>query len=453
LQAALGAVEAGAAVRRVLQRDGDRLVVAGRPVADAARLVVIAAGKAAAPMARAVEEVAGERIRAGLVVTKDGHGLPLRRLPLREAGHPVPDARSEAAAREALGLAASAAPEDVLLVLLSGGASALLSCPAVGLAADELAATTSLLLASGADIGEMNTVRKHLSAISGGGLAAAARCEHIEVLALSDVPGDRFDVIGSGPCAADPSSYADAREVLARRLPGAPLPGAVLHHLEEGAAGRRRETLEPGATALERVHETLVARSRDAVSAAARAASERGLRPIVLGDILRGEARRVGERLAWLTGAVESGEPLCWIAAGETTVTLRGPGRGGRNQELALAAALALDAMPEHERELVLLAAGTDGSDGPTRAAGAFADPLSVSRGRRLGLDARAALAANDSHGFFSREGGLLVTGPTGTNVMDLVLIFLGAPRSHPVGGRTESRARKRVRFPGGQWS
>jgi len=431
-RAGLGAVEAGAAIRRVLRCDSGRLEVAGRPVDAATQLVVIAVGKAAAPMARAVEDVAGERIRAGLVVTKDGHGLPLRRLPLREAGHPVPDARGEAAAREALALAAAARPKDLLLVLLSGGASALLSCPAAGLDADELAATTSLLLASGADIGEMNAVLKHLSAISGGRLAAAARCERIEVLAVSDVPGDRFEVIGSGPCSADPSSFADARAVLARRLPGARLPAAVLRHLEEGAAGRRSETLEPGAPALERVHETLVARSRDAVSAVARAAAETGLRPIVLGDVLRGEARRVGEMLAWLTASAGSGEAMCWIAAGETTVTVRGSGRGGRNQELALAAALALDALPTPGRELMLLAAGTDGSDGPTPAAGAFADPLSVSRGKQRGLDACAALEANDSHGFFSHEGGLLVTGPTATNVMDLALIFLGASSSAP---------------------
>jgi len=434
-RAGLCAVEGGAAVRRVLRRAGDRLEVAGRPVPDATRLVVIAAGKAAAPMARAVEEVAGERIRAGLVVTKDGHGLPLQRFALREAAHPVPDARGEAAAREALALAAGARPEDLLLVLLSGGASALLSCPAAGLEAGELARTTHLLLASGADIEEMNAVRKHLSAISGGRLAAAAGCERIEVLALSDVPGDRFDVIGSGPCAADPSSYADAREVLARRLPGTRLPDAVLRHLDAGVAGRLRETLEAGDPLLERVRETLVARSGDAVEAAARAADERGLRPILLGEVLRGEARRVGTRLARLTGAVRCGEPLCLIAAGETTVTLRGEGRGGRNQELALAAALAFEGMPAPEREVTLLAAGTDGSDGPTPAAGAFADPLSVTRGRALGLDARAALAANDSHGFFSREGGLLVTGPTGTNVMDLLLIALG-PRTLPPRGK-----------------
>jgi glycerate-2-kinase len=376
-------------------------------------------------MARAVEDLAGDRIRSGLVVTKDGHGLPLRQLPLREAAHPVPDARSEAVAREALALVSTARSEDILLVLLSGGASALLSCPAAGLCAGDLAETTRLLLGSGADIEELNAVRKHLSAISGGRLASAARCERIEVLAVSDVAGDRFDVIGSGPCSADPSSYADALAVLARRVEGARVPAEVMRHLASGAAGEIPDTPGPGDPLLERVHETLVARSRDAVAAAARAAAAAGLRPVVLGEVLVGEARRVGTRLAHLAGSVAAGSPLCLIASGETTVTLRGSGRGGRNQELALAAAVAFDGMSERENEVVLLSAGSDGSDGPTPAAGAFADRRSVERAKALGCDAWVALAQNDSHGFFSREGGLLVTGPTGTNVMDLVLILV----------------------------
>jgi glycerate-2-kinase len=422
-RAAVAAADAGAALERVLVRDGERLLVAGEPLPDRARLVVLAAGKAAAAMAAAAERIAGDRIAAGLAVTKDGHGARLARMPLREAAHPVPDARCEVAAREALALVSAARREDVLLVLLSGGASSLLAAPAPGLALADLAETTRVLLSAGADIEELNVVRKHTSALAGGRLAQQAACARIELLAVSDVPGDRLDLIGSGPVSTDPSRYADALAAVDRRGARGRLPARVRAHLEAGAAGRLAETPKPGDAGLARVRARVIASNATARGAAAAAARTQGAQAIDLGAGLSGEARRAGARLAGLVRALRGGHTRCLIAGGETTVTVRGPGRGGRSQELALAAALALAGEPR----ATLLAAGTDGSDGPTAAAGAFADGQTLARARQLGLDARAALERNDSGGFFAREGGLFVTGPTRTNVMDLALLWLDA--------------------------
>ena len=423
LHASLAAVDAGAAVSRAVARVGDRLVICGSPLAENRRLWVLAAGKAAAAMAAAFEASAGDRIADGLAITKDGHGVPLTRIALREAGHPVPDARSEDAAREALALVGSAGRDDALVVLLSGGASSLLACPAPGLSLADIAATTSVLLNAGAGIEELNAVRKHLSAVGGGRLGLCSVSARIEVLAISDVPGDRIDVIGSGPFAPDPTTFADALEALDRRGVRARVPVRVAEHLAAGARGDVEETPKPGDAGLARVRTTLLATNATAVSAAAAEASRLGMCPVVLSGPLEGEARDAGRRLAALATAIRpaSGDtpPLCLIAGGETAVTVRGRGRGGRNQELALAAARVLDG----RRGIAILAAGTDGSDGPTDAAGAFADGGTVERARSRRLDADAALAENDSYTFFAAEGGLLVTGPTQTNVMDLVLL------------------------------
>ncbi len=418
--AALAAVDAGAAVRRVLHRDGAQLAVAGRALAPNARLVVLAAGKAAAAMAGAVEAVAADQIVAGLAVTKDGHGRALARIAVRESSHPVPDARCEAAAREVLEMAAATRPDDVLVVLLSGGASSLLACPQPGLTLEEIAATTAALLAAGAEIRELNTVRKHLVEVSGGRLARAACSRRIEVLVVSDVLGDPLDVIGSGPCTPDPSTFADALAVLAAHALRDRIPSRVLAHLEAGARGERDESPKPGDPRFARVRTTLVASLGDALQAAEAAAREHGMRPFAVSAHLRGEARDAGRRLAALARALAPADvPTCLLVGGETTVTVRGAGRGGRSQELALAAAIEIAGCDD----LALLAAGTDGSDGPTDAAGAFADGATVARAASLGIDAARALGDNDAYGFFAQEGGLFRTGPTGTNVMDLVLI------------------------------
>jgi len=423
-RAALAAVDAETAVRRALHRDGAQLAIAGRAVAPNARLVVLAAGKAAAAMAAGVEAVAADRVAAGLAVTKDGHGRALARVAVRESSHPVPDARCEAAARELLAMASSAEPDDVLLVLLSGGASSLLACPQPGISLDEVATTTAALLAAGADIRELNTVRKHLVEVAGGRLARAAAARCIEVLILSDVLGDPLDVIASGPCTPDPSRFADALAVLAARALRERIPPRVLAHLEAGARGEREESPKPGDPGFARVHATIVASLGDALRAAGAAARAQQLHPIAVSAMLHGEARVAGRRLAALARSLAPVTvPTCLLAGGETTVTVRGGGVGGRSQELALAAAIELAGCDD----VVLLAAGTDGSDGPTDAAGAFADGGSVARAVSRGVNAARALADNDAYEFFAQEGGLLRTGPTGTNVMDLVLIEVQA--------------------------
>lgn len=419
-RAGLEAADPAAALARVVAPRRDALWIAREALPRGSRCSVIAAGKAAPAMAAAFESAAAALELRGLVVTKDGHGRRLARLELREAGHPLPDARSGAAGRAALDVAVQAGPDEALVVLLSGGASALLTTPLPGLELDDLRATTELLLRSGAEIQELNCVRKHLTATSGGRLAAATRARRVFVLVVSDVLGDDLATIGSGPCAPDPTSYRDALAVLQRRGLLAQVPAAVRRELEEGVAGRRAESPKPGDPAFSHVAHVLLATNRDALAAARADARARGLEARIVSDQLRGEARELGARLVALArAAAVGGRALLLLAGGEPTVTVRGSGRGGRAQELALAAALALEGDPR----VTLLAAGTDGSDGPTAAAGAFADAGSVARGAAAGLDARACLDANDAHGFFAREGGCFVTGPTGTNVMDLVLV------------------------------
>lgn len=417
-RAALARVDGGSAVLAAVERNGTRLAIAGEEVPHGVRLRVVAAGKAAAAMALAFEARAGDRVAGGVAIAKDGHASPAPRLHTVFAGHPVPDARSESAGELALAEARLAGQGEWLVVLLSGGASALLAAPLPGLVQADVRRTTELLLASGAPIGELNVVRKHLTAASGGRLAAATRAARIVVLAISDVLGDPPDAIGSGPCSADPSSYADALAILDARSLLDSVPRAVRGHLEAGARGERPESPKPGAPAFARVRYEVLASNRDAVQAALAEARARGVTARALDPALEGEAREAGTRLAEIALAEPAVIETLLVAGGETTVTVRGAGQGGRSQELALAAALALDS----RSGVALLAAGTDGTDGPTEAAGAFADGGTVARGRAAGRDATADLAANDSHAFFAAEGGLFLTGPTRTNALDLVL-------------------------------
>jgi glycerate-2-kinase len=425
-RAALAAADPARALRARIAGEGEELRILGDPVPAGARVHLFAAGKAAAPMALVAEGLLGRRCGEGLVVTKDGHGVAGLRSALRESGHPVPDARSEAAGREALRFVARLPSEDLLLVLLSGGASSLLSCPVEGVSREDLAETTRLLLGSGAAIDALNAVRKHLCAAAGGRLALACAARACVVLAVSDVAGDRIDVIGSGPFAPDPTTFRDAVGVLRERGLWSSLPGAVREVLEAGVRGERPETPGPGAPQLERVRHAVLAGNATALAAACDAARAEGLAPFVEECELEGEAREVGAALATRMLEERPRRPRCWLAGGETTVTLRGHGAGGRCQELALAAARVLDG----SRGVTLLAAGTDGSDGPTDAAGAFADGGTCARARARGEDPDARLADNDSYAFFAAEGGLLRTGPTGTNVRDLVLAI-----AHPVAG------------------
>lgn len=405
--------------------DPERLVAeAAGAVAPGAALRVLAVGKAAASMFRGFRGVRGDAIVEALVATKEGHGLEGEPDPIF-GGHPVPDARSAAVGERARALAARVQPQEHLVVLLSGGASALGAEPDASLSLDDLVRTTSTLLEAGLDIHGLNAVRKHLTRGSGGRLAeAASAAAGIHVLAISDVPGDSLATIGSGPCEPDPTTFADAIEAAHRVGAFEGLPEAVRRHLEAGRRGERAESPKPGVDWAARVTSRVLASNATALEAVAAAARADGLPVHRADEPLAGEAREVGRRLADLPRRSPEVARLV-IAGGETTVTVRGPGRGGRSQELALAAALDWDAGGAPP-DACLLAAGTDGTDGPTEAAGAFADPETVRRGREQGVEAALCLERNDSHGFFAREGGLFVTGPTRTNVMDLALVAWG---------------------------
>lgn len=400
--------------------------LAGRlPPPAAGRTVVIGAGKASAAMARAFE-LAWEGELSGLVVTRRGHAVPCDRIEIVEASHPVPDAAGEDAARRILGLAEGLGAGDQLVCLISGGGSALLALPAPGLTLADKQAVTRALLRSGATISEINTVRKHLSAIKGGRLAAAAHPARVVTLAISDVPGDDPAVIASGPTVPDPSTFADARAVLAKY--GIAEPKAVIAHL----AAAERETPKPGDAIFAEAKYELIASPQQALAAAADQASANGVTPIVLSDRMEGEARDVALVHAALALQLGAGQfrvgdklirrPAVLLSGGETTVTVRGNGRGGRNSEFLLALAAALDGAPG----IAAIACDTDGIDGTDDNAGAIVYPDSAARALALGLPAREALARNDGYGFFAALGDLVVTGPTLTNVNDFraVLVF-----------------------------
>jgi hydroxypyruvate reductase len=405
LASALDAVDPYAATRGALRPAGGTLVVAGRPypLVRGARVVVVGAGKAGAPMAQAVEDVLGDRIAAGTVIVKRGYTAPLRKIALREAAHPVPDAAGEAAARELLDAVAGLAAHDLVICLISGGGSALLPAPSGGVTLDDMVRTTDLLLRSGAAIGEINTVRKHLSRIAGGRLARAAFPARVLTLVVSDIVGSPLDAIASGPTVADPTTYADALRVLHDYALSDRVPAAVRRTLEQGAAGAIPETPKPGDPALRGSRVIVVADNAAAARAAMRKARRLGFHARLLSTYLEGEAREVGRALAAVARQIaETGDPLprpaCLVAGGETTVTIKGTGRGGRNQELALGAARALDGV----RGALVVGFATDGTDGPTDAAGAVADGTTLSRARRRATIASTSI--RDRRGWTGRD-------------------------------------------------
>ncbi len=405
-------------------------MAAGRTVDldDVGRILVLGCGKAGASMARAVEEILGDRVSAGLVVVKDGHLAATRRISLIEAGHPIPDARGEQAAARLLELAASAGPRDLVLFLVSGGGSALTPAPAPPVTLAEKQAVTRALLGTGATIGDLNAVRKHLSRFKGGQLARAAAPATMVTLVLSDVIGDPLDVIASGPTAPDPTSFGDALEVLRRRGVLESVPAAVRDRLAAGARGEIAETPKPGDRLFDGVTNHVIGNNAVIAAAAVERARQLGYRPELLTRALEGEASVVARGLVERARALTP--PVCLIAAGETTVTVRGSGRGGRCQEFAVAAALEI----EGERDVAVLAAGTDGTDGPTDAAGAIVDPATAERGRRAGLDAKAALDDNDAYHYLRATGDLVVSGPTNTNLLDLYVVLRGDGHGGPRG-------------------
>lgn len=430
-EAALRAVDPARLVREQLRVAEGRLWIGENEwdLAELHDIRVIAAGKAAVPMAQAAGECLGASLTAGVLVTKThhaaGHVLP-DGFQVFEAGHPTPDMNGVRAAHAALRLLEDLTTRDLVLVLLSGGASALLPAPVEPLVLADLQAVTSLLLRSGAPIGELNAVRKHLSRLAGGQLARLAAPAAVVTLILSDVIGDPLDVIASGPTAPDPTTYAEAWRVLERYDLLPRVPSAVREYLAAGRAGAVLETPKPADPCFARVTHLVIGSNRVAARAAAQAAQEAGYRPLLLSTFVEGEAREVAKVAVALMRSVRTyGEPLpppaCLLWGGETTVTVRGNGKGGRNQELALAAALALEGLPD----VALLALATDGTDGPTDAAGAIVDGATVGRARALGLDLYAALRDNDAYPALEALEALLRLGPTGTNVNDLLVMLI----------------------------
>jgi hydroxypyruvate reductase len=387
-------------------------------------IYVVGAGKAGASMAQAAERVLGRRITAGLINVKYGHVAKLRRIELNECGHPVPDERGVAGAERIAGIASGAEKDDLVVCLISGGGSALLPLPAAPVTLEEKQSVTRLLLACGADIHEINTVRKHISRIKGGQLARLAAPATVEALLLSDVIGDNLDVIGSGPTAPDVSTFADAARILEKYDIFGRVPASVRERIEEGQRGKLPETPKPRDAIFRRVRNSIVGSNRLALDRAARRARELGFRTLVLASEIQGETREIARMHAAIAREVVCSSqpvkpPACLITGGETTVTIKGGGLGGRNQEFVLAAAIDIAGLPN----VVVFSAGTDGSDGPTDAAGAIADGATL----RRNPEAQRFLDANDSYHYFESLGDLVITGPTNTNVMDVRIILIGS--------------------------
>ena len=453
LEAALHAVDAREAVLAHVERSGDVLRIGQRKyrLNDLDRIFVVGAGKAGAPMSAAIAELVGDRVTAGCVNVKYGHVAdsgrwrvrfgraeegqvdlpPAMSGPIRivEAGHPLPDVAGLSGARRMVTLLQGVTDRDLVLVLLSGGGSALLPLPAGGLALADLQELTDLLLRAGADIRELNAVRKHCSSVQGGQLARLAAPAQVAALILSDVVGSPLDTIASGPTVPDRSTYADVLTIFERYDIRDRVPASVLSHVRRGEAGLLPETPKPGDPLFEQVNNVLVGDNESAARAVVAAGRRMNWQTQLITTFVQGEAREVGRALAGIAqgvalGASDLSRPACLVLGGETTVTVRGEGRGGRNQELVLAAAIALDGYPlPDDVEVGIVSMGTDGTDGPTNAAGGIATADTLARGRALGLDARAALARNDSYPYLNALGDLLITGPTNTNVNDLILV------------------------------
>jgi glycerate 2-kinase len=449
LEAALRAVEPAEAVRRHLARTrppptgdaslagpaGEILLIGDRPypLAQIERVFLVGAGKAGEPMARAAAEILGDKLAGGVVVVKEGYasGLPFGPADnppaclILEASHPLPDERGLAGARRIVRLLEQAGPADLVLALFSGGGSALLPAPPPGVSLADLQTLTAALLACGADIGQINTLRKHLDLLKGGQLARLAAPARLAALLLSDVVGDPLDVIASGPTVPDPTTFAEAWAILEGYGLLDRLPASILDALRRGCQGAWPETPKPGDPLFERVQSLVIGSNRQAAQAALAQARAAGFHAALLTTYLQGEARQAGRFLGAIARQLAaSGEPLprpaCLVAGGETTVTLRGQGLGGRNQELALAAAGEIAGLPH----LAILTLATDGGDGPTDAAGAVVTGETLPRASRLGLHPAAALANNDTYPFFSALGDLLRPGPTRTNVNDLAFVL-----------------------------
>jgi hydroxypyruvate reductase len=430
LAAALDAVEPGAAVRRYLQLDGERLHVAGRDydLRNYERLLVVGAGKAGASMAGAAVDILEGRVAAGAVIVKDGYvsARPPGPIQLLEARHPIPDERGVNATQHIIDLLEGAGQNDLVLCLISGGGSALLLSPYPGISLNDLQQLTRLLLNCGATINEINALRKHLDRVKGGGLARLAAPATIVTLILSDVVGDPLDVIASGPTVPDPTTFTEASQVLQRYGILDQVPEAIRARLLRGLRGEVPETPKSEDALFERVQNIVVGSNILAAQAALKQAQAEGIRPLLLTTYLQGEARQAGRTLAAVARQIAAtGQPVqppaCLVIGGETTVTVKGDGLGGRNQEMALSAVQEMAGL----EDAVFVTLATDGSDGPTDAAGAVVTGRTLDRALQAGMKPAAYLERNDSYHFFSALGDLLLTGPTLTNVNDLAFLFV----------------------------
>jgi len=428
--AGLRAVAPDEAVRRHVRRDGNFLIVANHPydLTRFRKIFVIGAGKAACPMAAALEEILSDRLTGGRINVKYGHLLPLKKIQVQEAGHPVPDAAGLQGTQKILDLLSKAGKDDLLMCVISGGGSALLPMPGEGISLADKQNATKLLLACGAAINEINAVRKHLSQVKGGQLARAAYPATLITLMLSDVIGDPLDVIASGPTVPDQSSFHEVKMILDKYGIHDQLPAAAQKHIAKGLAGEIPETPKAGEAIFNQTQNLIVGNNRQAIAAAKVEAQNLGYHTAILSSLIEGETKEVARVHAAIAKEIRlSGNPIplpaCVISGGETTVTLRGNGLGGRNQEFVLAAAIDISGLPE----TVILSAGTDGTDGPTNAAGAICDGETIQRAVKLNANPQVFFNANDSYRFFEKIGDLLITGATNTNVMDLRIMLLGS--------------------------
>ena len=434
LAAALEAVDPTQAIHQHMQREGNHLEIGDQTfdLRQFARLLVIGFGKASLPMTKSTADVLGEALTAGVVITKgqvpsdklqDAGGMSL--LEVLAGAHPVPDESSVAGAQKIANLLSTTTEKDLVIGLISGGGSALLTLPVEGISLDDIQALTQTLLGCGATINEINCLRKHLSQVKGGQLAQMAAPAQMVNLILSDVVGDPLDVIASGPTVPDPTTFPDALEILARYGISDEIPAAILAHLQRGANGDIPETPKPGDPIFRGVKNTIIGNNYRAAQAALQRADAENFNSILLTTSLQGEAREAGKMLAAiLRQVVLTGEPIprpaCIIAGGETTVTIHGKGLGGRNQELALAAVAELAGLSD----VMLIALATDGDDGPTDAAGAVVTGETLGRATFSGLEPSKFLAANDAYHFFDPLGDLIKSGLTGTNVNDLTFLL-----------------------------
>ena len=429
IEAAIEAVNPYGLIARQMRLQGSELKVKTLRfnLADFEHIYVIGAGKASAPMALAVEDILDQYITDGAVIVKYGHGIATKKIKILEAGHPVPDENTLRATGEILRLAQRAGKNDLVIVLLSGGGSALLESLPKEISLSDLQKTNQALLACGAAIEEINTIRKHISLIKGGQLAQAIFPAVGLTLVLSDVIGDPLESIASGPTVADPSTFARAWQIVEKYRLQKQLPASVLQRLQKGLKGELKETPKPGEALFNKMFNLILGNNFLALQKAANAAQKHNFQPFILTDRVQGEVREIAKLLAGIFAtALQQGHPTsspaCFILGGEPTVTLKGKGKGGRNQEMVLAVLKEL--APNHERPFYFCSLGTDGTDGPTNAAGAWIDQTSRRKAEKIGLKISDFLEQNDSYHFFEKMDQLIITGPTGTNVMDLLLFL-----------------------------